>query len=217
MAIIRKKRKEKFYVMPMEVANDERLGMEEMGLLVYLLSRPDNWKVQPTQLQKRFGVGRDKLRRVMLILKDFGYVEVKQMKTNGQFSHNNWTVFEYRTPLTENELTENPPLNKDLSLINTDKQILIPYDDVKESYNRWCTELPKVVTLTDKRKKQVAKLWQSDERHRDIKFWDQYFHHCNCEPFFLGENDRGWKASFDYLTREDVFVRNIEKFIADGK
>ena len=62
--IIRRKRVRDFTVVGNEVAEDERLSFEALGLLTYLLSRPDNWSVQVKQLCNRGGCGRDKTRRI---------------------------------------------------------------------------------------------------------------------------------------------------------
>jgi len=42
--IIRRKVNRNFTVVPNEPVNDTRLSFEALGLLTYLLSRPDNWR-----------------------------------------------------------------------------------------------------------------------------------------------------------------------------
>ena len=44
--------------------DDERLKLDELGILTWLLSRPENWEVRRPQLRKRFKIGRDALRRI---------------------------------------------------------------------------------------------------------------------------------------------------------
>jgi hypothetical protein len=60
--IIRRKVNRNFTVIPNEIMNDERLSFEALGLLGFLLSRPDNWHVIVDNLRSRGGLGRDKAR-----------------------------------------------------------------------------------------------------------------------------------------------------------
>jgi len=54
--------------------NDERLTEGPLAILLYLLSKPDDWRYRAKDVQRRFDMGRDKLRRCMKELKDLGYV-----------------------------------------------------------------------------------------------------------------------------------------------
>ena len=49
-----------FTIIPNDLVNDERLTFEALGLLTYLLSQPDDWRVVPGQIKNRGGVGRNK-------------------------------------------------------------------------------------------------------------------------------------------------------------
>ncbi len=132
MAIIRGAQCNKgFYVLSNTISNDERLSLPAYGLLIYLLSRPDNWNVQETHLRKRFNIGRDKCRKLLAELVMSGYATKQQARNpSGSWEKNDWIIQE--SPLTENPstvnpLTDKPPtvntsLNKNLSLPNTDNQ-----------------------------------------------------------------------------------------------
>lgn len=88
----------------------------------------------------------------------------------------------------------------------------IPYQQIIESYKTHCTNLKGFKVLTDKRKRQIKKLWNLSSIHQTIAFWDSYFAACNTDPFYQGVNDRNWQADIEYLTRPEVFAKNIEKF-----
>lgn len=202
-------------MLPQRIVEDDRLSCEEMGVLVYLLSRPDDWKIQPKQLQDRFAVGRDKLRGILDKLIEYGYARVEQVKKDGKFSYNNWYIFEGSLG-TGSPFTENPQLTNYLSLPNTNNINGVvdncPYGDIMESYQQNCPNLRGVIMLNSKRKRNIRRVWEMDERHQRTEFWDMYFEHCNGVPFYQGVNDRGWKADIEYLTREEVFTKNIERF-----
>jgi hypothetical protein len=73
--IIRRHHTRFFTTLPNEIFNDERLALDEMALLGWLLSRPHDWEVIPAQIRKRFKVGRDKFYRLMTSLCNAGYVK----------------------------------------------------------------------------------------------------------------------------------------------
>jgi len=73
-SIIRVKHKRGYTVIPNSTLRDLRLSIDAVGLLVRLLSRPDDWHVQFGPLQRETGVGRDRLRRMLRELRKAGYL-----------------------------------------------------------------------------------------------------------------------------------------------
>ena len=59
---------------------NDKLSIEAIGLVCYLLSRPHDWRVVPNQLRTRFGLGRDKLQRIMRELVVAGYARKRQRR-----------------------------------------------------------------------------------------------------------------------------------------
>ena len=116
MSIIRKARPaQNFYVLDNRIINDARLSWAARGLLVYLLARPDNWKVSVAALvnvTKGAGkhTGRDGVYALLAELEGAGYVTRQQGKANGgKFGSVDYLVSE--EPLTENtEAVEGKPL-----------------------------------------------------------------------------------------------------------
>lgn len=56
------------------VLNDEKLSAEALGVLAYLLGKPNDWTVMPANLANRFGCGRDRIYRILKELIDAGYM-----------------------------------------------------------------------------------------------------------------------------------------------
>ena len=52
MAIIRQKRKKRFSIVDNNVIEDRQLSFKARGLLIYMLSKPDDWKFYPDELAK---------------------------------------------------------------------------------------------------------------------------------------------------------------------
>ncbi len=57
--IIRSPRRHRFVIIDQHAVEDSRLSWAARGLLGYLLSRPDDWKVLVNDLRKRGDLGRD--------------------------------------------------------------------------------------------------------------------------------------------------------------
>lgn len=101
--IIRSKRTHNFTVIPNMVVEDKSLDWKSLGLLVYLLSKPDDWSVSVKQLVKAKKAGQDAIRAMLKELRDAGYVVMQKHKT-GEVD---WLV--YDTPQNgKNPNRENP-------------------------------------------------------------------------------------------------------------
>lgn len=103
--IVRSKRTQKFTVIPNCVLDDKSLDWNALGLLVYLLSKPDDWAVSVKQLVKVRKAGESAIRTMLKALRDAGYVVMEKKKT-GEVD---WHVFD--TPQAKPD-GENPKQGK---------------------------------------------------------------------------------------------------------
>lgn len=88
----------------------------------------------------------------------------------------------------------------------------IQYQDVADAYNEILGDrLPKVQELNDKRKRQIKRLLgKLHEPTLDaVKAYLETFADT-AGPFYFGDNNRGWRAGFDYLLRSEVLVKTRE-------
>lgn len=91
--IIRRRHTANFTTIGNVLFDDERLKLDELGILTWLLARPENWEVRRPQLRKRFKVGRDALRRIVTNLVRYGWATACRKRLgNGTF----YTVYEIR-------------------------------------------------------------------------------------------------------------------------
>ena len=125
--IIKRKHTGSFAVIPNAVGNDDQLKADTLGVLVYLLTKPEDWKVSVADVRKRFGIGRDRVYFIIQELETAGYVKRAQNRATGnRFSSVEYHVFDCQqsmaasnvedipeneplpeTPLPENQETEN--------------------------------------------------------------------------------------------------------------
>lgn len=112
MARLINKTQNGFTVVAQNITKDERLGMKERGLLVTLLSLPDNWEYSVLGLTRILPDGRDAIQASVRKLEEFGYIKRVQAKDEkGKFSGYDWEVTDVPftgNPSTENPSTENP-------------------------------------------------------------------------------------------------------------
>ncbi|MCP4767929.1 MAG: hypothetical protein GY875_16875 [Gammaproteobacteria bacterium] len=78
--IIRAPRRHRFVVMDQRAVEDDRLSWAARGLLCYLLSRPDDWKVLVNDLRKRGNLGHDGIYRLLRELRTVGYAHFQRLR-----------------------------------------------------------------------------------------------------------------------------------------
>jgi hypothetical protein len=74
--IIRHEHTRAFTVIANDVLNDDRLALDEKGLLCWYISLPSDWEVVPAHVRKKHKIGRDKYHRIMKSLRQAGYARL---------------------------------------------------------------------------------------------------------------------------------------------
>ena len=107
-----------------------------------------------------------------------------------------------RLELGEGSIGEDKPLVK------------INFDDYANIYNNYCFNLPSVKTITEKRKTAIRKF----NKEFNIEDFKDICIKANESDFLIGNNDRGWKADFDFILRIDKATSILEgKYNKIGK
>ena len=80
------------------------------------------------------------------------------------------------------------------------------YNNIIGIYNSYCPNLPRVQKLTSKRKTAINKLLKelTEKQFIDVCII------ANTSDFLIGDNDRNWKADFDFIIRPDKAVSILE-------
>lgn len=156
MAIIRQKRKERFSIVDNKVIEDERLSFKARGLLIYMLSKPDDWKFYTEELAKRSNKdGISAIKTALNEIEDAGYLTRKQgHKKNGQFTSQDWILTDTSTnsPQAEKPLADKTPAGKALAdnrtlpntdfkpntdLSNTDRSLIGDQHTTQDVFELW--------------------------------------------------------------------------------
>ncbi len=93
------------------------------------------------------------------------------------------------------------------------KKTPIDYQAVLSAYNTTLGDrLPQAEALNDKRRRAIKRLL-TELKEPTVEAVENYFAAFaeRAPKFYFGENDRGWRASFDYLLRSDTLLKTREK------
>ena len=110
MAIIRVEKNDNYSVISNTPMNDNRLSWGARGLLVYLLSKPNDWKVIMESLVNESPDGRTVVSALLNELIDSGYITRKYTRYKGKVSGIEYTVYE--APVTDNLKSGKPKSEK---------------------------------------------------------------------------------------------------------
>ena len=83
MSIIKIGPKVKFTTLSNQLINDTTLYAEELGVMAYLLSKPEDWVVRVSQLAARFNMGKDRAYRILNDLIRQGWIQKSENRTEG--------------------------------------------------------------------------------------------------------------------------------------
>ncbi len=91
----------------------------------------------------------------------------------------------------------------------------IPYGRIVAIYNEVCGgTLPQCMKLTEKRRRLIRGCWNLEVNgvhpFRKGEFWTAYFTDCLANKHWIGQNDRGWTADIEFLTRQDKVLKVLE-------
>lgn len=147
ITIISHKRSSNFTIVPNHIINADYLKLEDKAFLIWVLSKPVDWKLNTLGLAKIHNVSKDKITGISKRLQKSGHLIIKKAKDG----RTNWFIFEdvednlHYTPTTptlnphpENQSEphpEKPDQGNQDALLRTD---LLPSTDLKKDTKRSC-------------------------------------------------------------------------------
>lgn len=185
----RKRKKNGFTQISNALFEDPKLSWKAKGILGYLLSRPNNWKINKTDLYKRATEGRDAMQKGLNELRENGYLHVYPNYENGKL--NGW-IWEYDdTPFMPEVLNSSTTENQQetgeivLNSSTTENQ----YDRNSErqktsTYNNTSTNNTNN-NKTKAKKNKISEAKNSPDLEVEFEqFWDIYPRRVKREPAF---------------------------------
>lgn len=88
-----------------------------------------------------------------------------------------------------------------------DKNI-IPYQEIMNLFNQTCISLPKIKEITKTRESAIKGRWK--QLNNSIEECIKFFTTVEESDWLSGRNDKGWKASFDWIFKPTNFTKIME-------
>lgn len=122
-AVIRRGvRNVRFTMVANATLEDDRLSIEARWLISYLLSKPDNWIIRLTDIRKKSGKGRDKVRGMIKELVEIGYLVREKARNGGKFAGTSFVINDEPVqPKTKEKAPETGGAGSVASLPQTEK------------------------------------------------------------------------------------------------
>lgn len=214
---------------------DKHLSLKAKGLLSLMLSLPEDWDYTVAGLATLSSDGDTAVRTGLKELEKRGYLYRKRVYTNGKVSDIEYHIFEnvddynkfieslrcgniiQENIRQENKAQLNTNNNKNTKEDKNTKSVrqkpLVSCNsssntvqDIVDCYNEVCNELPKVRSVTPKRKQAVLTILKKYGKDT-IK---EVFSLTAGSDFLLGKTGGTWNATFDWLFKESNFVKVLE-------
>lgn len=96
--IIRNGSRKQYAVVDQGTLEDVRLTARALGLLTYLLGKPNNWQVQPGDLCRRFNVGKDYVYAMLKELREAGYATRQPVREGSRIIRWETVIYESHNP-----------------------------------------------------------------------------------------------------------------------
>ena len=145
------------------------------------------------------------------ILNGVKFCEYYSTKFNGVLNKVEWGIKESLMGGIKQSLPNNIDINNinnniEDNIDNKKQHLQDKHSEVINIYNTYCVNLPQIQKLTDKRKTAINKLL----KEFNVEQFKEICINANVSDFLTGNNDRGWKADFDFIIRPDKAVKILE-------
>lgn len=94
-----------------------------------------------------------------------------------------------------------------LSATEAEKSPAVPFEKIKTLYNTICVSFPRIKSIDGERRKAVGARWN---KYKTLDVFEELFRICEQSDFLKGENDRNWKADFDWMMKAGNFTKILE-------
>ena len=90
-----------------------------------------------------------------------------------------------------------------------DKAVKIDYEGIVELFNKTLPSLPRVLTISPKRRAAMKTCSTTKPKYSSLEFWEYYFKHVSNSDFLMGR-ESNWKADFDFLIKHSQFIKLLK-------
>ncbi len=203
MAVLKNKTQGNYTIVSQNIMRDNNLSLTERGMLLTLLSLPDNWHLTIMGLCHILPDGKDKISKTLNSLIDKGYVTRDQGRANGgKFDSTNLEVHETPIPVTK------PPMQpKILTEDPAPKMEILPYPEnpdtvYQDADNPYAENLPQYNTNISNIHKDTTKRVSTADTLTNTEYDDlvSAFGKTAVDNQIKRITDHGYKNCLNYET-----------------
>lgn len=190
-----------YFMLARATAQDTDLSYEALGVLTYLLSKPNDWEVQVTDLAAR--CGKQKIYRILKELRERGYIVLDREYVNGKISR--WIYQIYETPhlLTEKQEIEKLQIGNQHHTYKRQEQ-----NTEKREKREKSTSLSKVPKRTTK-KAAAAPTGVDKKDYEDVPYGERYAIIHAWESYAPGNHIAPYKTPENHATAADLYRTGV--------
>ena len=108
MPVLKQRHTKDFTVVPNDLLRNRKISLRDIGLLVWMLSKPHDWKFTYDGMLSELGTdGKAALQKSVKALQTAGYIKIEKTRRKGKLSESIWYV--YDSPHIENQYMVNQP------------------------------------------------------------------------------------------------------------
>lgn len=119
-------------------------------------------------------------------------------------------------PITNNQEPITNNHKKQDQNTNVSASANVPVEKIIDLYHEKLPSLPRVIKqrfLGSKRETHLKTRWRENKKHQSLEFWSQFFTSVNKIDFYMGHNNRQWKADLGWLLERGNFDKTLERLI----
>lgn len=151
------------------------------------------------------------IRTCLLKLEKGGFLTNKSTNKNRLITIENWELYQSNS---KNQQTNSHATNKQLTTnknVKNEKNNI--YSQIQEEFNSICVNLSSIKKITDSRKRVI----NARVKEYGLETILEVFNLVNKSSFLNGNNERCWKANFDWIMNASNFTKILEGNYNDTK
>lgn len=198
--------------------------------------KPGQLVVSRSTVCKELGISERRYRTIISRFAKSGEISVKPQGAFSILTIMNWEIYQEDANseiVSSQESATTPKKEKCVEIRETPSNSLFTQEDILVSerptpkateldcsfvvklFNDRCKGFPKIVKLTEKRKK-VIRIWFDDIGGTYEKV-QEIFDRAQSSSFLRGDNNRAWSADFDWIIHKSNWVKILEGKYDDKK
>ena len=221
MSNIHNENKSWYQMISIKLIQDKTLSALARFVYCYMSSKPDDWSFYMEPMAKELNISSHTLRKYVKELVQSGWiVQGKQKNEHGKFGAIEY-IIKSKAPTTKvlavNSVVQNKRNVKSTTLQNIEnKQTIyntvenkqrIEYNEdfifkkVLELWHKHCPSYARITKLSHSRQLKIQTRFK--EMQANWYTLEKVFNQLEASSFLKGENQRSWKATFDWLFSND--------------